>query len=94
MVMWRFRVPLIRVEASLRLSDLMYHTKQKNGGYFYARQGLPLSLIHISATQQRLVGSVDDGVHLHFRDVISDDLKRHDSILRPIKAASVSGRSE
>ena len=27
----------IRVEASLRLSDLMYHTKQKNGGYFYAR---------------------------------------------------------
>jgi len=37
MVMWRFRVPLIRVEASLRLSDLMYHTKQKNGGYFYAR---------------------------------------------------------
>ena len=32
MVMWRFRVPLIRVEASLRLSDLMYHTKQKNGG--------------------------------------------------------------
>ena len=29
MVMWRFRVPLIRVEASLRLSDLMYHTKQK-----------------------------------------------------------------
>ena len=41
MVMWRFRVPLIRVEASLRLSDLMYHTKQKNGGYFYARQGLP-----------------------------------------------------
>ena len=37
MVMWRFRVPLIRVEASLRLSDLMYHTKQKNGGYFYTR---------------------------------------------------------
>ena len=31
----------ISVEASLRLSDLMYHTKQKNGGYFYARQGLP-----------------------------------------------------
>jgi len=31
----------IRVEASLRLSDLMYHTKQKNGGYFYAEKGLP-----------------------------------------------------
>ena len=26
---------------SLRLSDLMYHTKQKNGGYFYAEKGLP-----------------------------------------------------
>ena len=50
--------------------------------------------VHTAATQQLLVGSVDDGVHLHFRDVISDDLKRHDSILRPVKAASASGRSE
>ena len=50
--------------------------------------------VHTAATQQRLVGSVDDGVHLHFCDVISDDLKRHYAILRPIKAASVSGRSE
>ena len=25
---------------SLRLSDLMYHTKQKNGGYFYAQKDL------------------------------------------------------
>ena len=50
--------------------------------------------VHTAATQQRLVGSVDDGVHIHFCDVISDNLKRHYSILRPIKAASVSGRSE
>ena len=41
MVMWLFCVSLIKVEASLRLSDLMYHTKQKYGGYFYAKQGLP-----------------------------------------------------
>ena len=33
--------------------------------------------VHTAATQQRLVGSVDDGVHLHFRDVISDYMKRH-----------------
>ena len=37
--------------------------------------------VHTAATQQRLVGSIDDGVHLHFCDVISDDLKRHDQAL-------------
>ena len=39
-----------QVEASLRLSDLMYHTKQKNGGYFYARQGLPHGDLPVSYT--------------------------------------------
>ena len=29
--------------------------------------------VHTAATQQRLIGSVDDGVNLHFCDVISDD---------------------
>ena len=50
--------------------------------------------IHAAAARQRLAGSVDDGIHLHFCGVISADLKRQYPILRPIKAASVSGRAE
>ena len=37
--------------------------------------------VHTAATQQRLVGSVDDSIHLHFCDVISDDLKRHNQAI-------------
>ena len=33
--------------------------------------------VHTAATQQRLVGSVDDGVNLHFRNVVSHNLERH-----------------
>src|SRR5574344_1315107 len=33
--------------------------------------------IHSTSAEQRRIGSVDDSVHLHFCNVISDDLKRH-----------------
>jgi len=33
--------------------------------------------VHTAATQQRLVGSVDDGINLHFRNVVSHNLERH-----------------
>ena len=32
---------------------------------------------HAAAAQQGTVGGIDDGVHVHFRDVVSDDPQRH-----------------
>ena len=37
--------------------------------------------IHAASTQQRLIRRVDDSVHAHFRDIVSNDDKGHDTHL-------------
>lgn len=39
--------------------------------------GLVDGAVYAATAQQSLVGGVYNGIHLHFRDVVSDDLKRH-----------------
>ena len=36
--------------------------------------------IHPSAAQQRFIGGVDNGVHLHPGNIVSDDLQRHKAL--------------
>ena len=44
------------------------------------RPGRPVdAAVHAAPAEQRLVGCIDNGVHAHSRDVVSNDNKRHDS---------------
>ena len=44
------------------------------------RPGSPVdAAVHAAPAEQRLVGCIDNGVHAHSRDVVSNDNKRHDS---------------
>lgn len=44
------------------------------------RPGRPVdAAVHAASAEQRLVGCIDNGVHAHSRDVVSNDNKRHDS---------------
>ena len=47
----------------------------------FRTRGAVNGAVHTAAAQQGTVGRVDDGVHLHFGDIISDNFEGHEDSL-------------